>query len=114
METRRIVFSIRVVYDISPDKLRQIPSILKEIVEEHSTVRFDRAHWLSFEESSLKFEVVYIVLSSDYNTYMDIQQTINLRIFEKFAEMEIGFAYPTRTIYTKSADSSNEGEGVKI
>jgi small-conductance mechanosensitive channel len=100
MESRRIVFTIRIVYDISPGKLRQIPSILKEIVEGHPLVKFDRAHWLSFEESSLNFEVVYIVLSSDYYVYMDIQQAINLRIFEKFGELKIRFAYPTRTVYT--------------
>lgn len=45
-------------------------------------VKFDRAHWVSFGPSSLNFEIVYMVLSSDYNTYMDIQQAINIRIFE--------------------------------
>jgi small-conductance mechanosensitive channel len=35
----------------------------------------------------------------DYNVYMDIQQSINLAIFEQFAQHDIDFAYPTRTLF---------------
>ena len=54
------------------------------------------------------FETVYYVLSPDYNTYMDIQQAINLQIFEKFGETGIEFAYPTQTLYVNrtSADAT--------
>ena len=37
-------------------------------------------------------------MNTDYTRYMDIQQEINLRMFEIFLERGIGFAYPTRTI----------------
>jgi small-conductance mechanosensitive channel len=47
----------------------------------------------------LVFEVVYFVLSPDYNLYMDIQQNVNLAIYEQFAAEEIEFAYPTRTLF---------------
>jgi small-conductance mechanosensitive channel len=40
-----------------------------------------------------------MVLSSDYNTYMDIQQKINLRIFETFGRLGISFGKPTTAIY---------------
>jgi len=30
---------------------------------------------------------------------MDIQQTLNLRIYEEFAKRKIEFAYPTQTLY---------------
>lgn len=62
-------------------------------------VKFDRAHWTGFGPSSLNFEIVYFVLSSDYNTYMDIQQTINIRIFETFEQLGISFAKPTSQVY---------------
>jgi small-conductance mechanosensitive channel len=45
------------------------------------------------------FEVVYYVLSSEYNDYMDIQQAVNLEIYSRFAKEGISFAYPTRTLY---------------
>jgi len=103
METRRIAFKINVVYDISFEKLQQIPVLLKKIVEEHHPIRFDRAHWLSYEESALSFEVVYFVLSSDYNEYMDIQQSINLQIFKTFGDLGIAFAHPTAIVYLQGS-----------
>jgi len=73
--------------------------MVKEIIESHENVRFDRAHFKSFGDSSLDFEVVYHVLSGDYNEYMDLQQAINNSLFERFEGESIGFAYPTRTLY---------------
>ena len=35
----------------------------------------------------------------DYNTYMDVQQAINLRIHQRFEEEQIEFAYPTQTLF---------------
>ncbi|HEY0668979.1 MAG TPA: mechanosensitive ion channel domain-containing protein [Sphingobacteriaceae bacterium] len=109
MERRRIVFRLGVIYETSPENLKQIPSILKAAVEEESLVQFDRAHFHSFGDSSLDFEIVYNVLSSEYNNYMDAQQAINLRIYEKFSQLGIGFAYPTTTVYLKKdAQSAQE------
>jgi small-conductance mechanosensitive channel len=39
------------------------------------------------------------VLSPDYNIYADIQQEINIKLFEKFEDEQIVFAFPSRTIY---------------
>jgi small-conductance mechanosensitive channel len=47
------------------------------------------------------YEVVYHVLDPDFNVYMDIQQSINLEIFRRFAEEGIDFAYPTQTLYVQ-------------
>jgi small-conductance mechanosensitive channel len=103
MEERRIVFGFGVLYETEPEKLRAIPDLVQEIAARQELVRFDRAHFKSFGNSSLDFEVVYYVLSPDYTTYMNIQQAINLAIFEAFAEKGIGFAYPTTTVYLAGA-----------
>ena len=52
---------------------------------------------------SLVYEIVYWMLTPDYNTYMDVQQTINLEIYRTFAEQKIEFAYPTQTVYMNKA-----------
>ncbi|PST82739.1 mechanosensitive ion channel protein MscS [Pedobacter yulinensis] len=111
METRRAVFTLSVVYDISTEKLKKIPGMLKSIVEEHRMVKFDRAHWTTFGNFSLNFEVVYLVLSSDYNTYMDIQQSINIRIFETFEAEGIAFARPTTTVYLNQPGQETQAAG---
>lgn len=98
MEKRRVLFSFGVVYQTPAQKLKNIPGMIKEIVESEPGNTFDRAHFSSYGDFSLNFEVVYYVTSPDYNLYMDRQQAINIAIFEKFEEEEIEFAYPTQTI----------------
>ncbi|MEX0716920.1 MAG: mechanosensitive ion channel family protein [Planctomycetaceae bacterium] len=99
MYQRRIVFGVGVTYDTPPEKLRAAADELKQAVEAQEQVRFDRAHFKSFGPSSLDFEVVYFVLSADFNLSMDIQQRINLRLVERFAELGVEFAFPTRTVH---------------
>lgn len=99
MYERRVVFGFGVIYQTSHDLLKKIPVMVREIIEGLEKTRFDRAHFKEYADSSLNFEVVYFVQDPDYNIYMDIQQSINLSIFERFAREGIEFAYPTRTLY---------------
>ncbi|MDD4293880.1 MAG: mechanosensitive ion channel family protein [Candidatus Omnitrophica bacterium] len=99
MEKRRIVFSFRVTYNTSSDSLKKIPDLVKEIINSIESAYFDRAHFYKYGDFSLDYEVVYYVLSSDYNIYMDIQQEINLGIKQAFEENNIEFAFPTQTLY---------------
>ncbi len=99
MNKRRVVFSLGVTYQTSLQDLKEIPRIISGIIKEVELTAFDRAHFFSYGDFSLVFEVVYYVLSSDYNKYMDIQQEINFRIKEEFDKRGIEFAYPTQTLY---------------
>ncbi len=98
MVERRIVFKVGVTYQTPRALLQQIPVMLRTAVEAQAGVRFDRAHFMAFGDFSLDFEIVYFVLSAEYNKYMDIQQQINLSIHEQFEEAAIEFAYPTQTL----------------
>jgi small-conductance mechanosensitive channel len=83
--------------------LERIPETVRSIVEAQSSTRFDRAHFKGFGPSSLDFEIVYHVLTPDYNTHMDIQQSINLELCRQFERLGIDFAYPTQTLYLHRA-----------
>lgn len=99
LSDRRIVFHFGVTYETSVEVLKNIPIKIKEIIDALDMARFDRAHFYRFDESALTFEVVYYILSSEYNDYMNVQQEINLKIKKAVEEEGSGFAYPTRTIY---------------
>ncbi len=103
MYERRVLFSLGVTYQTPSDKLREIPGLLRGAVESQEQVRFDRAHFQKYGDFALVFEVVYYVLSADYNEYMDKQQAINLKIFDEFEANGIDFAYPTQTLYVSRA-----------
>jgi len=99
MDRRRVVFKIGVTYQTQGKQLKEIPAIIKNVIANIKDAFFDRAHFCSFGDSSLVFEVVYYVLSQDYNKYMDIQQEINFSIKEELEKRSIEFAYPTQTLY---------------
>jgi len=99
MNERRVVFRFGVQYDTGHERLREIPGIVREIVESRERVRFDRAHFATFGDSSLEFEVVYFMLVPDFTAYMDAQQAINLEIYRRLEELGVGFAFPTRTVH---------------
>ncbi len=101
MDTRRSLFTLGVPYSTSTETLRQIPALVKDIIDGVENVRFDRAHFKEFGGSSLVFEIVYFVLSQDFDLYMDAQQTINLGIKEAFDARGIEFAFPTQTLYMR-------------
>ncbi len=98
MQRRRVLFSIGIVYETPLEKVRAIPELIKQIIEQSTPITFDRAHFATYGNFSLNYEIVYYVESADYNLYMDIQQNINLKIFEEFEKRGIQFAYPTQTI----------------
>ena len=102
MHERRIELNFGVVYGTPAAKLKIIPALVQKIIESVEDTRFDRAHFRAFGDFSLSFQVVYIVLTPDYNLYMDKQQIINLKIFELFETEKIEFAYPTQTLFVNN------------
>ena len=108
MSERRVAFTVGVTYQTPRERLRQIPDILADSVQQQQAVRFDRSHFRDFGASALNFETVYYVLGSDYNQFMDVQQSINLAIHEAFEQLQIEFAYPTQTIFLEQGSTEHE------
>ncbi len=99
MEQRRVLFQLGVVYETSLEDLKTLPGLIRGVLEENEGVSVDRVSFKAFGDFSLLFEVVYFMKGPDYNRYMDLQQRINLRLFEEFGKRGIAFAYPTQTLY---------------
>ena len=106
MQERRLIYRLGVTYDTSHAVLERIPGLLKAIVEQGGDARFDRAHFVAFNSSSLDFELVYFVPSNDYIQAMEAQQRINLDIVQRFAQEGIEFAFPTQTLHVHSASET--------
>jgi small-conductance mechanosensitive channel len=94
MRERRSAFSINVSYDTPAEKLREIPPFVKSVIEAQKNTRFDRCHFLGYGDWGLRLDIVYFVTVSDYQTFADAQQAINLAILERFREREVKFAFP--------------------
>lgn len=107
MYERRIEFSFGLRFSTPHDKLAAVPDMIRQAIAAQGRTRFDRAHLKSFGESSFLFEVVYNVLSPDYNVYMDIQHAVNLALLRRFAESGIRLALPVQTVLVHSAGDRN-------
>lgn len=114
MEQRRVLFTIGVTYDTTYDKLKEIPELIKSIIENVQDTSFLRTHFFSYGAYSLNFEIAYYVLSSDYDKYMDIHQEINLRIKEEFDKLSIKFAFPTQTLHLQGSSFISSPESEKF
>jgi small-conductance mechanosensitive channel len=113
MEERRILFRFGVLYSTPPELVERLPQIAREAVLAQEGVRFDRAHFAALSESSLDVEVVYYVLSPDYNRYMDVQQGINLYLLRKIQEVGADFAFPTRTLHVEGWLDGPRADGAR-
>ena len=107
MQKRRVSFTFGITYDTRSEKLKEIPELIRSIVEQTDGVVFSRAHFASFGTYSLDFEVVYFVLSGDYDRYMDVNQHINLAIKDGFERLGVSFAFPTTRVEMHAADEKN-------
>jgi small-conductance mechanosensitive channel len=105
MNTRRIVFQFGVSYRTPAEKAKAVAELVKQIVDDIEEARFDRAHFLSFDESRLLYEVVYIMQTADFNRYMDVQQRINLQLLAGMKELGVDFAFPVRELLNRDAAS---------
>jgi small-conductance mechanosensitive channel len=95
---RRVQFGFGLTYDTTPDQAERIAGVARRIIEQRPKLKFDRAHFKGFGDSSLDFEVVYFVTEPDYTLYMDEQQLINLALMRELGRMGVSFAFPTRTV----------------
>ena len=104
MTERRVDFRIAVAYGTPPAKLERIPTIAREAVGQHPLVRFDRAHFRTMRDWSLEFDVIYVIASSDFTVYAEIQQQINLELMRKLKAEGIELAIPAQVVELKRSD----------
>lgn len=106
MGERRVVLTFGVGYETPVEKVEAIPGIVRAIVEPLDQVRFDRAHFLRLGAAGLEFEVVWFLLSTDYNLHMDRQQQILLTLMRRLHEEGIELAAPARPVVVAGLPAS--------
>jgi small-conductance mechanosensitive channel len=92
MSHRRVVLTFSVARTTSREKLANVPTLIRTVVESYPDVRFDRSHFAKIGATSFDFETVYTVNTSDYNRHMDILQDLQLRVLEGFEQAGIDLA----------------------
>jgi small-conductance mechanosensitive channel len=111
MAERRVVFTAGVTYQTPVATLERIPQVVRQIIDQEPSARFDRTHLRGFGASSIDFEIVYWVKVPDYAVHMDLLQRINLEILRQFERLGVDFAYPTQTLFAGRPAARAEAQG---
>jgi small-conductance mechanosensitive channel len=98
MQERRVIFSLNLPLHLNLDQTKTAVSLISAIIRTKNRVRFERCHLFRIGPSTQEIEIVYWVLSDDYDVYMDIHQDILFDIKSAYEKEQINFAYPTQTL----------------
>jgi small-conductance mechanosensitive channel len=112
MDLRRIAFTFSVAYGASAKDAEELPATVRQLIEGMEGTRFDRAHLLALGERGLEYEVVYYVLSADYNRYMDIQQAINLGIMRELEQRGMQFGRREMQVHYSRPPGEEDASGM--
>jgi small-conductance mechanosensitive channel len=106
MVNRRVLFTINLDYRTPLEKIKLVPDLIRDIVIRQEFTRFDRCHFSSYGDWSLRFETVYYVLHPDYNKFMDIQQEINFQINDSLLNHKIYFVTVLHTSFAPPVEEA--------
>jgi small-conductance mechanosensitive channel len=101
LQKRRIVFYVGVTYDTPNEKLKKIPSMIIDIINNVKTATPQFVNFQEFGDFSLKFFISYFVHAPDYGSYLAVQEQINLAIREAFERDGIEMAYLKNALFIK-------------
>ncbi len=99
----KCAFTLGLVYDTTPEQMRQAMGILQELLGSYPG--FDqektppRISFSGFNSSSLDISVIVWFNTRDYFEFQRMRQEINLEILERFNAAGLSFAYPSVTNY---------------
>jgi len=105
LHRRRITFKIGVIYQTTPEMLRDLPALLEEQVTAAGH-EFIRSSFLSFGASSLDFELLFDVFSDQFDEVAAARTEVGIRLFDAMTRGGYGFAYPTQTSFTAAPDGT--------
>lgn len=102
---RRIKMRIGLTYNTSAQQMQAAIDGIERILRNHpgvdqgyKLVKFDE-----FENSSLSIFLYYFSASKVWEEYLQVRQEVNLQIMALLEEMNLSFAFPTRTLHIATA-----------
>jgi small-conductance mechanosensitive channel len=106
LERRRMVLKLGLICQTPPEVCARLPDMLRGIVEAHDHATIVRAGMIGFGDSTLDFELVFDVHSTDYDVVYATRSAICIAILKAFNEANIQLAYPSQTSFTAAPDGT--------
>jgi MscS family membrane protein len=103
MPRRRIMSTIGVSYEATPEQLEAAVEGIRKIIEENGDLHTDfyLVNFNDFGDSALELFVYCFTKTTDWAQYMGIRQAFNLAIMRLLRDLGLEVAFPTRTVYLR-------------
>ncbi len=107
---RRYKTFIGVEYSTTSTQIRQFIEKLKQFIAEHPALPQERSEVVfhSFGDSALNILFLVFINAPDWNTEMKIRQEINFYIMHLAEELDIGFAFPSQSLYIEKLPNKKD------
>lgn len=86
---------IRVSYNTSSSQLERIPEIMREVVEQDSSLTFRAGRLVRISDYSYDFSMHYVSAYREYGRFKDAAAAVNRRLLAAFDLHDIEIPYPT-------------------
>lgn len=104
--SRRQVFVLGLVYDLSAEQMQQAMQLIREVILAHPQTEDVWVHWKDFGESSLNVQVTYWSKQLEPKGFLDAIDELNAGIKKALDGAGFGFAFPTRTVVLQNGPMS--------
>jgi MscS family membrane protein len=98
---RQCSITIGVTYDATAEKMQELVTDLRKMLEEDDMAEQNGAHvhFTTFGDSSLNVEMLFFIRTTDYPKFLQSRQDINLKIMHVVENLGLDFAFPSTTVY---------------
>ncbi|HEY0165386.1 MAG TPA: mechanosensitive ion channel domain-containing protein [Sphingomicrobium sp.] len=104
--TRRSSLPFGLVYQTPPDKLAEVPQLVRGVIKNRTGCELVRCAILGFGPSSIDFELLFDSATTDPELFGADRTAIVIELMRTFALHGLQFAYPTQTTFTAAPDGT--------
>ena len=103
MNKRRVKQTLHITYDTSVEKIQQYVQGIEKILRNNPDVAQDfmLVKFTEFRESALEIFIYYFTATTVWVEHLNIKENNNCAFIHLAAELEVEFAFPTRSIEIK-------------
>jgi small-conductance mechanosensitive channel len=105
LERRRVNFKLTLPFQTAPAALRALPALMEKVTIDAGH-QFVRAGLVMFNPSGFDYELVFDVLSEDWEVVAKARTAVGIDLYEAMAAAGYAVAYPSATAFTAAPDGS--------
>jgi MscS family membrane protein len=109
MNKRRLKLTVGLSYDTTPAKLEAAVAAMRKVLEEHPEVESEGAvvNFTALGDSSLDVFVYCFCLTTEWATFLRVQQEVLLGFMRTLDALGADIAFPTQTIHIAPGGALN-------